>query len=206
VSGKPFLTTERLELWQPRKEDRMEVHRLMTTGKTARFLGPLADEAEFFKRFLRAAGSWHLYGYGMFLVRPHGRREIVGNCGIFHNFRGLGGDFDDQPEAGWILRHDCLGLGYGSEVMRAALGWFERAHGCQRIVCMIAPENASSLKLAAKLGFTPLRAAKLPDGESVRLLERIPANGGRPAPAGQGTAGYRSSSPPSAARSRPSPE
>lgn len=52
--------------------------------------------------------------------------------------------------------------------------WFEREHGRQRIVCMIAPENAPSLGLAAKLGFVPLRKAELPDGATVRLLERVP--------------------------------
>jgi RimJ/RimL family protein N-acetyltransferase len=40
---------------------------------------------------------------------------------------------------------------------------------------MIAVENEPSLKLAARLGFTPLRQAELPDGDSVELLERLTA-------------------------------
>ena len=56
--------------------------------------------------------------------------------------------------------------------MSAVLGWFDRTHGPRRVVCMIAAENEPSVRLAGKLGFTPLRNAVLPDGETVRLLER----------------------------------
>ena len=174
MSDRPFLVTERLELWLPRAADLDEAYALVTTGETARFLGQVADRSEYFNRFMRGAGSWQLYGYGMFQVRPRGGGAIVGACGVFHTMRGLGEDFDDNPEAGWILRHDHLGQGYGTEVMQAVLAWFERTHGRRRIVCMIAPENQPSLKLAAKLGFIPFRDTELPSGEAVRLLERVP--------------------------------
>jgi RimJ/RimL family protein N-acetyltransferase len=59
--------------------------------------------------------------------------------------------------------------------MTAALDWFEREHGRRRIVCMIVPENAPSIALARRLGFTPMRDAVLPDGDTVRLFERVPA-------------------------------
>ena len=61
--------------------------------------------------------------------------------------------------------------------MTAALAWFEREHGRRRIVCMIAPDNAPSIRLAGRLGFTPMREARLPDGETVRLFERLPELG-----------------------------
>jgi RimJ/RimL family protein N-acetyltransferase len=54
------------------------------------------------------------------------------------------------------------------------LDWFDRAHGPRRIVCMTAPDNDPSVRLAAKLGFTPLRETELPDGEIVKLFERLP--------------------------------
>lgn len=177
MTERPFLTTERLELWLPRAADCDEVHALMTTGATARYLGQVTDRTEFFNRFMRGAGSWQLYGYGMLLLRPRDGREIIGNCGVFHTVRGLGADFDDQPEAGWILRHDHLGQGYGREAMEAVLAWFEQTHGPRRIVCLIAPENLPSLRLAVRLGFAPFREAELA-GEPVRLLERLPGRTG----------------------------
>jgi RimJ/RimL family protein N-acetyltransferase len=152
------------------------MHAIVTDPVTGRFLGPSHSPADHFLRFSRNAGSWLLYGYGSFMVRERGRAELIGNCGVFHSFRGLGEDFDDLPEAGWILRSDRAGKGLACEAMTAALAWFERQHGRRRIVAMIAPGNRASIGLAAKLGFEPLRNAALPDGEAVRLFAR-PAAG-----------------------------
>jgi RimJ/RimL family protein N-acetyltransferase len=168
----PLLVTERLELWVPEKADIWPMHAIVTDPVTGRFLGASHAPADHFLRFSRNAGSWLLYGYGSFMVRERGRAELIGNCGVFHSFRGLGEDFDDAPEAGWILDSDHAGKGLASEAMEAALAWFEREHGRQRIVAMIAPGNAASIALAGRLRFTFLRDATLPGGEAVHLFER----------------------------------
>ncbi|MBO0750267.1 MAG: GNAT family N-acetyltransferase [Porphyrobacter sp.] len=175
MSDRPFLTTERLELWQPRASDLKAMHAIVTHPATGRFLGTSAPLHEHATRFTRGAGSWFLYGYGPLMLRLRGETALIGNCGVFHTFRGLGEDFDDNPEAGWIVAADHVGQGLAGEAMRAVLDWFEREHGPRRIVCMIAVGNAASLGLAAKLGFAPTREALLTDGDLVQLLERLPA-------------------------------
>lgn len=126
-------------------------------------------------RLLRNGGSWSLYGYGTFMVRRRGGGgEIIGNCGIFHSWRGLGEDFDDNPEGGWILGEDAMGHGIAREAMEAALAWFDRAHGLRRTVCMIDPNNAASIRLAEKLGYTAMRDVEF-NAEPVRLFERVPS-------------------------------
>jgi RimJ/RimL family protein N-acetyltransferase len=174
VNAKPFLTTERLDLWQPRPSNLRAMHAIVTHPATGRFLGrnPLLHEHA--TRFTRGAGSWFLYGYGPLMVRLRGQGELIGNCGVFHTFRGLGEDFDDNPEAGWIIAAEHAGQGLAYEAMQAILAWFDREHGPRRIVCMISPENEASLRVAAKLGFAALRETTLPDGDTVRLLERLP--------------------------------
>jgi RimJ/RimL family protein N-acetyltransferase len=174
VSDKPFLVTERLELWQPRPGDLHEMFEVVSHPSTGRFLGPQTQLHEHATRFTRGAGSWFLYGYGPLMLRLRGEAPVIGNCGIFHTFRGLGADFDDNPEAGWIVGAAHEGRGLGSEAMRALLGWFDREHGPRRIVCMISLGNEASLKLAGKLGFAPMRRAELPDGSAMQLLERLP--------------------------------
>ena len=174
MSQDPAIVTERLELWLPAKEDIAQMAAIVAHPETGRFLGRGSTFADHFTRFQRNCGSWFLHGYGSFMVRLRGREEVIGNAGVFHSYRGLGEDFDDSPEAGWILAHDQVGKGIGREAMSAALAWFEREHGPQRIVCMTAPENAASIGLAQKLGFTPMREATLPDGETVSLFERLP--------------------------------
>jgi RimJ/RimL family protein N-acetyltransferase len=172
VTDRPFLTTPRLELWQPRASDLGAMHAVVTHPSTGRFLGPTSALHEHATRFTRGAGSWFLYGYGPLMLRLRGTEAVIGNCGVFHTFRGLGDDFDDHPEAGWIVAADHVGQGLASEAMRAVLEWFECEHGPRRMVCMIAIQNAPSLKLAARLGFAPMRDTELPDGDTVRLLER----------------------------------
>ena len=168
----PLLVTERLEMWVPTKDEIWATHAINTEPETVRFLGHAHSRHDHFQRFSRNAGSWLLYGYGGFMVRERGSGRLLGNCGIFHSYRGLGEDFDDFPEAGWILRSDSVGQGFGMEAMGAVLAWFEREHGPQRIVCMISLGNEPSIKLAGKLGFIPLRETQLPDGDTVLLLAR----------------------------------
>jgi len=170
----PFLTTDRLALDKPRLDDVWPMFTIVSHAETRRYLGPADQPADFFTRFQRGAGSWMLHGYGPFMLREHGRPALIGNCGIFHSYRGLGEDFDDQPEAGWILAAEHAGKGFAGEAMRAAIAWFERAHGRQRIVCMISPGNEASFRLADKLGFAVMREAELAWGEPVVLLERQP--------------------------------
>jgi RimJ/RimL family protein N-acetyltransferase len=172
VNDAPLLVTERLELWLPAKDDLGPMLAIAGEPATRRFL-PSQTPADHFQRFCRNAGSWLLYGYGSFMLRERGG-GLIGNVGVFHSIRGLGEDFDDAPEAGWVLRADRTGQGLAREAMDAALAWFEREHGARRIVCMISPGNAPSLALAERLGFTPMREAELPDGEPVRLFERLP--------------------------------
>lgn len=170
--SQPFLTTERLELWQPTLGDEPEMFAIVQNPETHRFLGPMLNRADHFTRFQRGAGSWFLHGYGSFMVRLKGEPAVIGNCGVFHSYRGLGPDFDDRPEAGWILAQSAVGQGIGHEAMTAALDWFDRTHGPREVVCMIEPGNAPSFALADKLGFKRTRDAQLPDGAAVALLAR----------------------------------
>jgi RimJ/RimL family protein N-acetyltransferase len=172
VRAAPVLVTERLELWVPTRDDVAAMLAIVADPATGRYLGQTQSAADHFARFSRNAGSWLLYGYGSFMVRERAGGELIGNCGVFHTMRGLGEDFDDNPEAGWILRSDRVGRGLAAEAMTAALAWFEREHGRRRIVCLITPDNRPSLGLAAKLGFVPLRDAAMPEGDAVRLFER----------------------------------
>ncbi|HSQ95906.1 MAG TPA: GNAT family N-acetyltransferase [Croceibacterium sp.] len=172
MTGKPFLTTDRLELWQPHEADMLAMHEVVRDPRTNRFLGPRAQFSDHAVRFMRNAGSWFLYGYGALMLRLRGQEQVIGNCGVFHTFRGLGDDFDDHPEAGWIVGAEHVGQGLAGEAMRAVLDWFDREHGPRRIVCMISPENEPSIRLAAKLGFVPVRETALPDGAIVRVFGR----------------------------------
>jgi len=175
VSG-PLLTTERFGLWPPRAPSDVEgLGRLVADEETRRYLGPArADPQQQWERLMRNAGSWSLYGYGVFHVRPHGSDEIVGSMGVFHSWRGLDPRMDDQPEAGWIVRRDWQGKGMAGEVMPIVLRWFEAQHGRRRIVAMIERGNAASERVAASLGFTTYGEVIDADRTVVDLYETSP--------------------------------
>lgn len=175
MSAGPLLTTTRLELWQPRAEDLADMYQLTLAEETRRFLGGFEpSEAESFARLSRNAGSWALYGYGTFAVRFKGEARIAANCGVFRSYRGFGSELglDDVPEAGWIVHKDCWGQGIAREAMAAALAWFDRAHGKQRVACMIEEGHAASDGLARSLGFVRYGQHEAEDGAMLVLYER----------------------------------
>lgn len=172
MSG-PVLTTERLELWRPQASDHPGLLALITPEPVRRFLGPAKPTAEdAFARLLRNAGSWALYGYGVFVVRERGKAEIVASCGVFHSWRGFGTGMDDVPEAGWIIAEPHWGKGYAGEAMRAALAWFDVEHGARQTVCMIEEGHDASAAVAARLGFAEYARHQPDEGRALVLYQR----------------------------------
>ncbi len=171
----PVLETERLVLTVPGRDDYIVLRDLVSDPAVHRYLGPRAEDptTDMFSRALRAAGSWQLYGYGLFLARERTSHAFVGQVGVFHSMRGFGKGLDDVPEAGWILARKYWGKGYALEAMNAALAWFDAAHGHERTACMIERGNAASFALAARLGFSRYDQHALEDGAVVDLFERF---------------------------------
>jgi RimJ/RimL family protein N-acetyltransferase len=168
------LRTDRLELRVPRRADLDGLVELVAADDTRRFLGRAQPNAAGqFERLLRNVGGWTLYGYGNFAVRLRGHDGLVGNCGVFHSWRGFGQGMDDVPEAGWIVHHDHWGKGIAREAMRAILAWFDATHGRRRIAAMIDESNAASQRVAHALGFLAY-ARQVFEGSPLILYERLP--------------------------------
>ena len=172
----PVLTTERFELWQPQVNDLADLFELTRDDETRRFLGSFTPtELDSFTRLTRNAGSWALWGYGTFMVRRRGEGRILANCGVFRSHRGFGAEqgLDNVPEAGWIVHRDAWGQGLASEVMTAAMAWFDQIHGRQRVACMIEEGHGASEAIALKLGFVRYGQQQPPEGAPLGLWERV---------------------------------
>lgn len=166
------LETARLVMRAPVVDDLEALFQLTEPAPMRRFLSmEEASREDAFARLLRNAGSWALYGYGTFIVRERATSALVGSCGLFRTRRGLGPDFDESPEAGWIVAQQFWGRGYAVEAMTAAIDWFTRLHGAQRSVCLIAPDHPASEGVAARLGYRLFAERSLHD-EPVNLYER----------------------------------
>src|SRR5260370_1216016 len=76
------------------------------------------------------------------------------------------------PEAGWVLSPWAHGQGFAREAADAILGWADSVLKAERTVCLIDPDNAPSLALAARLGFEAFAESRYKGRNSI-LLERV---------------------------------
>lgn len=171
VPETPVIETARLILRQNRLSDLDDRVAITNDPDFMRFVGGVYDRQENMARILRFVGHWVVFGFGFFAVEEKATGRHVGNLGMARFERAMGTDFDDAPEAGWLIAQSAEGKGYATEGMIAAMDWYSQTFGAERMVCMIDPGNAASLRVAAKLGFRPFRDA-VTRGAPVILYER----------------------------------
>lgn len=167
----PIINTARLSLSGMRPEDFDRFAEIWAMPEVARHEGGGGwSRGRAWESFLRNAGHWQMTGFGQWAVVEQKTRRMIGHTGFFFGVRQLGEDFDAFPEAGWVLDPASQGLGYGFEAAAAAHDWFDRVIPGP-LVARVAETDAAALKLAARLGYRPMRAVEI-DGESVQLLRR----------------------------------
>jgi RimJ/RimL family protein N-acetyltransferase len=148
----PVLETPRLTLRGHRASDLEDVLALRSDPDVVRYVGgTLATRQEAWERLQRYVGHWALAGYGFWQIRERTTDRLVGEAGLAAFERGLALPFDGAPEAGWVLAAWSHGAGYATEAMTAILAWAAPIH--PRTVCIIHPDNAASLRVAARLGY-----------------------------------------------------
>ncbi len=178
----PCLETARLLLRAHRQEDYPDCQALWGDPKVTRHIGgrPQSGE-EVWQRLLRYVGHWCWQGYGFWVVIEKDSGRLVGEVGFADFKRDLQPPLNGEPEAGWVLAPWSHGRGYATEAMRAALSWGETRFGSSRIVCLIAPENLTSIRVAQKCGFVAAGTATYQD-TSTLVFERRPGAPGSPQP------------------------
>jgi RimJ/RimL family protein N-acetyltransferase len=173
VAAAPTLATARLTLAAHAPADHDDMAAMWSDPEVTRFIGgrPFARD-EVWSRLLRYVGHWAALGFGYWAARETATGRFVGEVG-FADFRRVLDPPLRGPEAGWIVAPWAHGKGYAREAMEAAMAWSLPRFGDALTTCIIAPENAPSLRLAARLGFAPVREA-LHHDKPVVVLERPP--------------------------------
>lgn len=169
----PTLQTARLELRAHRADDldacaRLWADPLVTQYTTGR---PLARQ-EVWTRLLRHPGHWALLGFGYWLAFERASGQFVGELGVARFERDVmraRPDVAGLPEAGWVLSPPAHGKGYAHEAMTAVLAWRDEHVPGPGTFCLIHPDNAPSLRLAAKLGFSAQGEVGEPDARLLLL-------------------------------------
>jgi RimJ/RimL family protein N-acetyltransferase len=166
----PRVETPRLLLREWRDSD-FEPHAAMCADpEVMRFLGGTLDRAESWKRMAEHAGHWTLRGYGKWAVERRDSGAWIGRVGLWHP--------PDWPgvEVGWTLVRDGWRQGFATEAAAAAVGWGWANLEIDRLVSLIEPDNAASIRVAERLGMRRLPAqSTVGTGLTVFALDRPPA-------------------------------
>lgn len=168
----PRLETERLILRAHKLDDFEDYVAMWGDPEMTRHIGGKPrprDEAWF--AFLRYAGLWAHLGFGYWAVEDRETGRYAGDVGVADFKRPIEPSFGETPEMGWTIAPAFQGRGYASEAGAAVTNWADETLGAPRLVCMIAPENATSFRIAEKLGFSEYARTEFKGSPTV-LLER----------------------------------
>ncbi len=114
--------------------------------------------------------EWRQRGHGMLAIVDPDRDAFLGRCGLKH-WPQL-----EETELGWVLRREAWGKGYATEAAEACVEWAFSAFDLPYVTAMINPDNQRSLRVAERLGMSPLRDDELlGDPVVVYWLSRPPS-------------------------------
>jgi RimJ/RimL family protein N-acetyltransferase len=167
----PTLETERLRIRAHTLADFDALAAMWADPRVVRFIGgkPSSRE-ESWGRLLRYSGMWALLGHGFWAVEEKRSGAFIGEGGFGSFMREIEPEIA-APEQGWALAPAAHGKGYAFEAVSAMTSWGEAHFGRRDFMCIISPENAPSLRLAAKLGYRQLTRTAY-KGEPTILLQR----------------------------------
>lgn len=144
------LETPRLLLRKLRESDWEPYAAMCADPEVMRYLGTgvILGRDDAWRSISGMLGHWQLRGYGMWALESKRTGEFLGRAG-----------FLDPPgwpgfELGWVLAKPHWGHGYAIEAARAALGYAFDVLRKDRVISLIRPANARSIRVAEALGET----------------------------------------------------
>ncbi|MGN6107033.1 MAG: GNAT family N-acetyltransferase [Kofleriaceae bacterium] len=173
MTGAPDLDTARLTLRAHRREDLDECAAMWADPAVTRYINggiPVA-RSDVWARLLRYVGHWSIMGYGFWAVREKESGKFVGEVGFADFQREIGQGLDGLPEIGWALATWAHGRGFASELVRTVVAWGDQHLKAVRSICMIAPGNLASIRVAQKCGYREFMRVTY-RGEPVALFDR----------------------------------
>lgn len=151
LTATPVLETERLILRAPQADDLAPYAAFYASERAGFVGGPLTEDLAW-RGFGHAIGHWVLRGYGMFIVVDKASEKAIGMVGPWNPATW------PEAELGWSLWDPAFeGKGFAREAVIAARNYAYTQLGWTTAISLIAPENAASAALAARLGAQPER-------------------------------------------------
>jgi RimJ/RimL family protein N-acetyltransferase len=110
------------------------------------------------------AASYTRFGFGLYRVELKATRTSIGICGILKR------DELPEPDIGFAFLPAYWSQGFARESALAVSDYARDVIGLPRLLAIVNPLNASSIRLLEKLGFTYSSLTRLsPDAHDVQL-------------------------------------
>ncbi|QPP05470.1 GNAT family N-acetyltransferase [Streptomyces bathyalis] len=145
-----MLETDRLVLRPLTRHDVDALVDLHADPLVNRFV-PAFSRERALSRLAEIEEQWSERGHGLCAVELRATGEFIGRCGLNYwpQF--------DEVEAGWTFKPAVWGRGYATEAAAASVSWGFSHLGLGFVTAMIRADNAASIRVAERLGFTPRR-------------------------------------------------
>jgi RimJ/RimL family protein N-acetyltransferase len=109
--------------------------------------------------------QWELRGYGQWVVVEKMTGHVIGIVGFYHPQRPWPG-----VDLGWVIQRARWGNGLATEAATAGLEWIWNHTDLDRVISLIGPDDARSIRVATKIGQRFERADADPiHGEPVHI-------------------------------------
>lgn len=148
VAAVPVVRTKRLVLRGWEAGDIPAYTQMALRPEMSRYTGSPRSESAVWGMFAHQIGHWALNGFGMWLAHDRVTGEFVGRAGLYreHGWPGL--------EAAWTIRPERWGEGLATEAGAVAVEYAFTYLDADRVISIIHPENAASIRVAEKLGLS----------------------------------------------------
>ncbi|MGH8233196.1 MAG: GNAT family N-acetyltransferase [Rhodanobacteraceae bacterium] len=154
VVAAPVIETARLRLRAHRAADLPGCHAIWSDPDVVRHIGGHPSNVEeSWRRMLNYAGLWSLLGFGYWVIEEKRDSGYIGEVGFADFGRDMQPSLRGMLECGWVLARSAHGNGFATEAVAAIEAWREKRFPERHAVCIIAPENRASLRVAEKTGF-----------------------------------------------------
>ena len=170
----PILETERLRLRGHTRADFEASAAMWAEPEVERYIrAKPSTREESWARLIRYHGLWPMLDFGYWLVEDKQTGRFLGEVGFGDFLREIEPSFNGAPEQGWVIAPWAQGKGLAREAVAATLVWADtNLRG--DFVCMIAPENTPSLRVAARAGYREFARTNYKDGQTVLLRRPRP--------------------------------
>jgi ribosomal-protein-alanine N-acetyltransferase len=150
VEQSVILETERLLLRPHVMEDAPALDAVLGDAVAMEFYPAALDRRGVEEWIERNIGRYRRDGFGRWAMVLKSTGELIGSCGCVLQ------DVEERNEVeiGYNVRRDVWGRGYATEAARGCRDYGFKVLQAPRLISMIRPENARSIRVAEKNGMT----------------------------------------------------